>query len=243
MRYRWGYIDKSGNEVTPLMYNSSDEFREGFAMVRLIHKFGFIDKTGEEVIPVIYDGAMFFSEGLAPVKLNDKWGCVDTTGNVAIPFKYDFGDILFSGGIAPVRLNGKYGYIDKTGAVVVPIEYTTWQEASKQKMRYRLFSNYAKNYADSKIAEENFIADAHRVININLSLNQYNANSQTFMVTDDFFGKNIPLHVPASRAKNFSDSWEQIEFSIQYGIENDRITIKKINFKLPNGETYNTAYF
>ena len=171
---------------------------------------------------------------------NDKWGYIDTTGNVIIPFKYEYGNILFTGGLAPVNLNGKYGYIDKTGAEVVPIEYMSWQEAYKQYLLKRLFSNYAKNYADSKLAENNFIADAYRILNINFSLSQYDANSQTFMVTDDFFGKNIPLPVPASKAKNFSDSWEQIEFSIQYGIENDRIAIKDINFKLPNGETYNT---
>ena len=107
-------------------------------------------------------------------------------------------------------------------------------------MLKRLFSNYAQKYADSKLAEEYFIADAHRVLNINLSLSQYDANNQTFMVSDDFFWKNIPIYVPASRAKYFSDSWEQIEFSIHYGIENDRIAITEINFKLPNGETYNT---
>ena len=107
-------------------------------------------------------------------------------------------------------------------------------------MLNRLFSNYAQKYADSKVAKENFIADAHRVLNIYLSLSQYDANSQTFTVIDDFFRKTIPIYVPANRAKNFSDSWEQTEFSIQYGIENDRIAIKEINFKLPNGETYNT---
>jgi len=159
---------------------------------------------------------------------------------MVVPFIYDFGDILFSGGLAPVKLSGKYGYIDKTGEVVVPIEYTSWEEAYKQYMLNRLFSNYAQKYADSKLAEENFIAETHRAINVNLSLSQYDANSQTFMVTDDFFEKNIPLYVPASRAKNFSDSWEQIEFSIQFGIDNDRIAIKIINFKLPSGETYNT---
>ena len=71
-------------------------------------------------------------------------------------------------------------------------------------------------------------------------MSQYDAYSQTFMVTDDLWKKNMPVFVPANRAKNFNDSWEQIEYSIHYGIKKDRIAITKINFKLPNGETFST---
>ena len=219
-------VDSNGQDLYPKKGNNN--------------KWGYIDKVGKVVVPFKYDQTWDFSEELAMVRLNFKWGYIDKTGKVVIPFKYDYGDILFSGGLAPVAFNGQYGYIDKSGAEVVPIVYPSWQEAYKQKILNRLFSNYAQNYADAKVAEENFIADAHRVLNIYLSLSQYDANKQTFIVTDDFLKKNMPIYVPASRAKNFSDSWEQIEFSIQYGIENDQIAIKEINFKLPNGETYNT---
>ena len=119
---KWGYIDKTGKEITPFKYDDTWHFNEGLAVVELNGKSGFIDKIGIEVIPIRYDNAWNFNEGLARVKLKEKYGYIDKIGKEVIPIKYD--DAYFCReGLAKVALDGKWGYIDKTGNEVIPIKY------------------------------------------------------------------------------------------------------------------------
>ena len=119
---KFGFIDKTGREVIPLIYDNAYSFSNGFAVVALNGKYGFIDETGREVIPFKYDGAKAFSEGLARVLLKNKYGYIDENGKEVIPFKYDFGYNFFEG-FARVILNDKYGFIDKTGRELTPCKY------------------------------------------------------------------------------------------------------------------------
>ncbi len=119
---KWGYIDKSGNEVIPIKYDYVDGFSEGLARVNLNDKWGFIDKSGKEITPLKYDYASELSEGLAAVKLNGKWGFIDKNGNEVVPPKHD-NTYDFREGLACVKLNGKWGFIDKSGNVVIPFKY------------------------------------------------------------------------------------------------------------------------
>ena len=77
---KWGFIDKTGKEVTPIKYDYAVGFSEGLASVKLNNKYGFIDKTGKEVIPIKYDDAYMFSEGLAEVKLEGKYFYINRKG-------------------------------------------------------------------------------------------------------------------------------------------------------------------
>jgi hypothetical protein len=121
---KWGYIDKTGKEITPLKYDDVEmDFSESLAWVELNGKYGYINKTGKEVIPLKYDWADSFSENVACVRLNGKYGCIDNTGKEITPLKYDNLIWGFSEGLACVKLNGKWGYIDKTGKEVIPLKY------------------------------------------------------------------------------------------------------------------------
>lgn len=51
----YGYIDKTGKVVIPLIYDYALNFKEGLAGVEKDGKMGFIDKTGKTVIPFLYD--------------------------------------------------------------------------------------------------------------------------------------------------------------------------------------------
>ncbi len=126
---KYGYIDKTGKEVTPLKYDYKYDYANNFtsesgglAAVRLDDKWGYIDKTGKEVIPLKYDTAYDFSEGIVQVGFNDKYGFIDKSGKEIIPIKYEYID-EFREGLARVGLNNKEGFIDKTGKEVVSIEY------------------------------------------------------------------------------------------------------------------------
>jgi hypothetical protein len=54
---KYGYINKQGKEVIPLIYDEVYNFQNDFAIVRNNNKFGFINREGIEVIPLIYDNA------------------------------------------------------------------------------------------------------------------------------------------------------------------------------------------
>jgi len=112
---KMGYIDKTGKEVIPCIYDSIGDFENGRARVELDGNVGFINKTGKALFP--------FSENLVKLELNGKWGLVDKTGKDIIPCKYDsIGDFL-ENGLAHVKLNGKIGFINKTGKEVIPCKY------------------------------------------------------------------------------------------------------------------------
>ncbi len=120
---RWGYIDKTGKEVTPLKYDYyGSDFSEGLAVVQLNGKCGYIDKTGKEVIPLMYNAVGSYCEGLAMVNLNGKCGYIDKTGKEVIPLMYD-NAWSFSEGLAKVKLGDKYGFRDKAGKEVIPCKY------------------------------------------------------------------------------------------------------------------------
>jgi len=120
---KWGFVDRTGKEVIPFMYEAVQEFSEGLAAVRLNKKWGFVDETGKEVIPFKYEAVQNFSEGLAAVRINYRWGFIDTIGKEVIPFTFwAIGD--FSEGLAAARyFYGGSGFIDKAGKEVILFEF------------------------------------------------------------------------------------------------------------------------
>lgn len=54
---KWGFIDKSGKEIIPAIYESAGFFSEGLAAVGKDGKFGFVDKIGKVIAPCVYDDA------------------------------------------------------------------------------------------------------------------------------------------------------------------------------------------
>lgn len=142
---KWGYVDKTGKEITPLKYDGVERFFAGLARVRLNTKYGFIDNAGKEIIPLKYDEAGVNFIGLSRVKLNGKWGYIDKTGKELIPLKYEAAG-YFSEGLAPVNLNYTWGFVDKTDNVVIPFKYDDAESFCEGLARVRL--NYKFGFVD-----------------------------------------------------------------------------------------------
>lgn len=115
---KYGFMNDSGNEVTPYIYDYAYPFSEGLACVRLGGKYGFIDDKGNTILPLAYDQAAPFSEGLAYFAAGDKYGFIDKNGNVAFLLNCDSVS-SFKEGLAYFSDGGKYGYIDETGKVAI----------------------------------------------------------------------------------------------------------------------------
>ena len=94
---KWGYIDKTGQEVIPCKYDWANTFHEGLASVRFSYDsgYGFIDTTGREVIRHRREIAVpgDFSEGLVVVKNegNDHFFVLDKEGRKVFQGSYGKG--------------------------------------------------------------------------------------------------------------------------------------------------------
>ena len=108
---KWGYIDKTGQEVIPCKYDWANPFHEGLASVRISFDsgYGFIDTTGREVIrhrrEIEVPGE--FSEGLVVVKneFNDHFFVLDREGRKV--FQGTYGE----GNYAPYTSLGMMPYV------------------------------------------------------------------------------------------------------------------------------------
>ena len=130
---RYGFIDKSGNEIVPCSWKFADDFFDGTALVEDQSGNRFIiDKSGNVIEEykrvevkewyVIYS----YKEGLARViDFNDKYGFIDKKGNVAIPCEWKYADDFHDGLAYVANAEGDHGYIDKLGKEVVPCK---WQK-------------------------------------------------------------------------------------------------------------------
>ena len=121
--YRFGYIDKQGSAITPIVYTWVSPFREGLGAVRKGGFAGFIDATGATIIPFIYSAVKSFSNGLAPVKKDEKWGYIDKNNNLVIPCKYDGAHDFCDDGLAVIKLKNREGFIDRSGKIIIPPKY------------------------------------------------------------------------------------------------------------------------
>lgn len=80
---KWGFIDKSGNEIVECTYDYVGYYHDFMAFVRNHDgKNGYVDNMGDLVIPCKYRHAQDFSEGLAWVNDDGPWRCIDHDGKV-----------------------------------------------------------------------------------------------------------------------------------------------------------------
>lgn len=121
-KYGCGFMDKKGNLVVKPVYDMTQNYSEGLAVVYQNGKYGYINKKGKVVVKPQYDSAESFSGGLACVCKKGKYGYIDKTGKIVVKLQYKDAD-SFSQGLAAVQSGGKYGFINKKGEFVIEPQY------------------------------------------------------------------------------------------------------------------------
>ena len=117
---KFGFINKSGQPVSPCIYDEVSYFSENLAAVKMYGKWGFIDEKGKIVIKPEYDATDAFYEGLACVCSNGKCGFINKLGKLVIPLKFNTTHSFFPNGLAAVsQENNKWGFINKKGDWVI----------------------------------------------------------------------------------------------------------------------------
>jgi len=66
---KYGFIDKTGKEIIPPIYDFVGHFYDGLALIVMRDNmlYGYINKEGVEVVPMQFSSAHHFSEGFAAV--------------------------------------------------------------------------------------------------------------------------------------------------------------------------------
>ncbi len=118
---KMGFINESGEEVIPCIYEYIGDFVNGRAKVIKDLKEGYISYTGEEVIPIKYDKIGPFKNGIAKVYLKGKVGLVSYEGDELAEPKYDFIGEFNRFGIAKIQLDRKEMFMRTTGETFLPV--------------------------------------------------------------------------------------------------------------------------
>jgi hypothetical protein len=115
---KWGYVDESGREVVPCLYDDVFSFTDGLGRIQFNKKYGFVNTNGDFAIPPMYDYASSFSNDYAIVSRASKYGLITTNGKEAIPLQFD--DMsLKAGNVYRTVTNSKESWITADG-----VEYT-----------------------------------------------------------------------------------------------------------------------
>ena len=125
--YLYGYLNRRGNEVIALSYESASNFINGKALVKMkAGNYALIDLTGKVLKSYPYEMVDDYGEGmLAFRKSNDgKWGYIDESGKVIIEPRFT-GTQSFSEGKAIVNVENNYGLIDRQGKFIIKPNYTS----------------------------------------------------------------------------------------------------------------------
>lgn len=129
----FGFADKNGKVVIPLIYDDVSMFSEELSIVRIGRKLGFINKANEVIHEIKYSRATDFIGGMALVEYNQRKFFINKLGQELfmpsrVTEKYNDMD-LFDEELIQVKisngnhLKGKFGFIDKSGNETIPIKY------------------------------------------------------------------------------------------------------------------------
>ncbi|PYV71813.1 MAG: hypothetical protein DMG96_28035 [Acidobacteria bacterium] len=140
---RGGFIDRTGQIVIPLCFDTVGEFSEGLARFERDGRWGYINSAGNIVIEPTFPWAEEFHEGVAHVQVtgtvlgyDGRWGYIDQTSKIVIPpisgrmLSDNSGEeSAFHDGLAMIEVEDKTipprkGFIDKSGKLVIPARFT-----------------------------------------------------------------------------------------------------------------------
>lgn len=120
---KYGYINREGEEVIPLMFENATLFDDDVATVQFNGKWGVIDRDGNRLIEFKYERLMAFCNGVTVAQKGKKWGAIDPADNPVIPFKYKHITHFNDAGLALAKKGKDWGVINPKGETVAPFVY------------------------------------------------------------------------------------------------------------------------
>jgi len=122
-KIKYGAINKDGDEIIEIIYDSIEELDDGGAMISLDGSFGIINSQGKLITPIKYDSIGYFSDNMIQVCMDHKYGFVRAdNGEEVIPPIYDEASDYFNG-LSLARLGDKWGVINISGESIMPFDF------------------------------------------------------------------------------------------------------------------------
>ena len=111
-------MQRLANGEDPInVFDDVDDFREGFASVKLNDKWNFINQEGRLLSGQWFDNVGNFSDGFAAFRFNSKYNFINQEGRLLSNQWFD-GASDFSDGFARIKLNGKWNFINQEGRLL-----------------------------------------------------------------------------------------------------------------------------
>lgn len=131
---KFGYIDRTGKAVTPIIYDRIQSFIGEYARVGmqadehgLAYNFGYINRVGETIMPIEHERLPKLLEGetIVTLKGDDGYSIFDLAdkGRKLCTANYDYVG-LESNNMALIRQQGKFGLIDLNCKELIPPTYS-----------------------------------------------------------------------------------------------------------------------
>jgi hypothetical protein len=85
---KWGFLDRNGKVVVPLVYDEIYLERHGKLLAKSGEKYALLEPSGTEITPFIYQEVWVESSGFRVLK-DKKWGMLDVSGKEVLVPLYD----------------------------------------------------------------------------------------------------------------------------------------------------------
>jgi predicted alpha/beta superfamily hydrolase len=122
---KWGFIDKTGNQITPIKYSFIADFnRGGFAYCTYNGKYGWLNSKGVEIVPTIYTSTSSFTTGYFKMFTGDSVLFFDTLGN-KITQEAVQNMSNARGEFTLIKTGEKYGLKDESGKIITKRLYNS----------------------------------------------------------------------------------------------------------------------
>jgi len=247
-----GYVNKTGDFITPLIFEKTSLFSEGRGAVysQSYNAWGFVDKRGEIVIPMKYSSVHGFDNGLALVTLknNNEQFFIDTNGNKIMEFiKGDCGNEWFSDSL--IGYNLKYNstinnFYNNKGKLKVTVNYKL--SFINSEINNGIMFDNGTLLIENKKQEIGLVDKKNKLIvqfGKYKKISKFNEGLAAVQDSKGYWGfiNNKGIEVIRTQyydCRSFSDGLSAVKKINGWGFINTKgdIIIDKINFNLSNGK-------
>lgn len=112
-----------------------------------------------------------------------------------------------------------------------------FEKTSDWQKRVNETTRNAKIKELSKQCEQEYLKKYTQLIKPNVSLGQYDADNEVYLLTDAYFG-NMLVEVPITEAREFKQNWASATLKPKYFIENDVLALAGLDIDFPDKKHY-----
>jgi len=120
---KYGFIDATGKEILPPVFDFIDNFEENAAVFVQKGEAGMLSADGKVLIPARYDEIYRFDQSHYLFQQNGLQGLVKIDGTQVLPARYSAIG-LFHEGLSAVKQSGLWGFANTSGEIVIPCQFS-----------------------------------------------------------------------------------------------------------------------